>query len=225
MDTNELPEGTLGQDAQPVEHKVERLIEVDLEGYFVCDFINFQDATTEFPARWTRDITPNGMYKAKYVGFALKDDGEMTHGTWVDTQAPDAETVAIQERQRLEVLINQERDRRISGGFSFQGHEYQSGDSDRENMAGAAQLAFMAVVMQGAQAGDVNWSSKVKPFGYITSDNSIVEMDAPTVIDLGRAAATHKEVHIFAARELKNMETLPEDYQDDKYWPSKEVTL
>lgn len=137
-------------------------------------------------------------------------------------------TAEDKDAQRLEALtsaITVERDRRIRAGFIFQGHEYQSNDTDRENAAGAAQLAFMAVVMQGAKAGDVNWSSKLKPFGYITSDNTVVLMDAPTVIEFGKTAAAHKEMHIFAARELKNMEQLPEDYQDDKYWPSKEVTL
>ena len=52
--------------------------------------------------------------------------------------------------------VDAERDRRIDAGIEFRGVMFQSRATDRENIAGAAQLAFMAMVA-GAQPGDLRW--------------------------------------------------------------------
>ncbi|EMQ6642068.1 DUF4376 domain-containing protein [Pseudomonas aeruginosa] len=114
--------------------------------------------------------------------------------------------------------IEQERDRRIDAGIEFQGVTFQSRATDRENIAGAAQLAFMAVVA-GAQAGDLRWSNADADFTWIASDNTLVPMDAQTVVAFGKAAAERKQALIFAARQLKDMAEIPADYTDDKWWP------
>lgn len=114
--------------------------------------------------------------------------------------------------------IDAERDRRIDAGIEFQGVTFQSRATDRENIAGAAQLAFMAVVA-GAQAGDLRWSNADADFSWIASDNSLVPMDAQTVVAFGKAAAERKQALIFAARQLKDMESIPADYADDTWWP------
>jgi len=114
--------------------------------------------------------------------------------------------------------IDIERDRRIDAGVEFQSVLFQSRATDRENIAGAAQLGFMAVVA-GAQAGDLRWSSPDQDFAWIASDNSLVPMDAQTVVAFGKAAAERKQALIFAARQLKDMEPTPADYTDDKWWP------
>lgn len=114
--------------------------------------------------------------------------------------------------------VDAERDRRIDAGVEFQGVLFQSRAADRENIAGAAQLGFMAVVA-GAQAGDLRWSSPDQDFAWIASDNSLVPMDAQTVVAFGKAAAERKQALIFAARQLKDMEPIPADYTDDKWWP------
>lgn len=114
--------------------------------------------------------------------------------------------------------IDRERDRRIDAGVEFQGVMFQSRGTDRENIAGAAQLGFMAVVA-GAEPGDLRWSSSDADFAWIASDNTLVPMDAQTVVAFGKAAAERKQVLIFAARQLKDMEPIPADYTDDKWWP------
>ncbi|VXC71607.1 hypothetical protein PSEUDO8Z_160313 [Pseudomonas sp. 8Z] len=114
--------------------------------------------------------------------------------------------------------VDAERDRRIDGGIEFQGVTFQSRATDRENIAGAAQLGFMAVV-SGAQPGDLRWSNADVDFAWIASDNSLVPMDAQTVVAFGKAAAERKQALIFAARQLKDMESIPADYTDDKWWP------
>lgn len=117
-----------------------------------------------------------------------------------------------------EVDVDAERDRRIDAGVEFQGVMFQSRMTDRENIAGAAQLGFMAVVA-GAEAGDLRWSNPDQDFAWIASDNSLVPMDAQTVVAFGKAAAERKQALIFAARQLKDMEPIPVDYTDDKWWP------
>lgn len=101
--------------------------------------------------------------------------------------------------------VDAERDRRIDAGFEFEGVRYQSRPGDRENIAGAAVIAL----------ADPAYST-----GWIAADNSVVEMDAPTLLRFGRAAADHKQALIFAARQLKDMQPIPADYADDKWWPA-----
>lgn len=101
--------------------------------------------------------------------------------------------------------VDVERDRRIDGGFEFEGVRYQSRPTDRENIAGAALIALV----------DPTYST-----GWIAADNRVVEMDATTLLRFGRAAADHKQGLIFAARQLKDMQPIPQDYCDDQWWPA-----
>ena len=112
--------------------------------------------------------------------------------------------------------IDRERDRRIDAGFDFMGIDFQSRQTDRENIAGAAQLAFMAIV-EGKQLGDLRWHGGDTDFVWISSDNSLIPMDAHTMVAFGKAAAEQKQRLIFAARALKDGE-IPEDFTDDDYW-------
>ena len=114
--------------------------------------------------------------------------------------------------------VDRERDRRIGAGVEFRGVIFQSRPTDRENIAGAAQLGFMAIVA-GAQAGDLRWSNPESDFVWIAADNSLVPMDALTVVAFGRAAAERKQALIFAGRQLKDMTPIPTDFTDDKWWP------
>lgn len=115
-------------------------------------------------------------------------------------------------------LVDAERDRRIDVGIEFQGVVFQGRATDRENITGAAQLAFMAVV-GGAKAGDLRWSDPDQDFTWIATDNSLVPMDAPTVVEFGKVAAARKQSFIYAGRQLKDMEVIPRDFADDKWWP------
>lgn len=115
-------------------------------------------------------------------------------------------------------LINQERDRRIDAGVMFKSKLFQTKQADRENISARFAEAALAV-MQGKQPGDYFWRDPVKPHGWLAADNTGVGMDAHEMIEFGHAASTHKELHIHAARALKDLTPIPDDYQDDKHWP------
>lgn len=117
--------------------------------------------------------------------------------------------------------VNRERDRRINTSIEFpigSGKFYQTRPNDRENIQGAYQLAVGAIA-QGAQPGDIHWHQEPTPFGWITADDSIVLMDAFTIVELGLAVFKWKSSHIFAAKELKNSDPIPKNYTDNGYWP------
>lgn len=121
--------------------------------------------------------------------------------------------------------VNVERDRRIETSFPFMGKQIQFRPGDRENINGASSLAIIAI-MNGAQRGDTKWHGGKEDFVWITADNSLLTLDAFQTIEMGKAAAEWKSKNIFAARELKNQSPIPEDFADDKYWPSeKEVVV
>lgn len=125
----------------------------------------------------------------------------------------------------VEADIDRERDRRIDAGFVFEGVHYQSRPEDRENIAGAKAAATDAITLFGAEAGDFAWQQLLDPgappeFRWIAADNSTHPMDAQTAMRFGYAALGHKQAHIFAARKLKNMSTIPADYATNpEYWP------
>lgn len=162
------------------------------------------DALGDLPAGLTTEQRPSGDHSWSGSGWVF--DAEL--------HAKRLQAEAQAQRQQIDV----ERDRRIDAGVEFQGVMFQSRATDRENIAGAAQLGFMAVVA-GAQTDDLRWSSPVQDFAWIASDNTLVPMDAQTVVAFGKAAAERKQALIFAARQLKDMESIPVDYTEDKWWP------
>jgi hypothetical protein len=121
-------------------------------------------------------------------------------------------------RVRALELVSEERDRRIDGGFTYNGIKYQSREGDRENISGAATSA-LAAIMNGATEGDYLWHGGQTDFEWIAEDNTTTKMDAQTMFNFGQAAMYHKQSHIFAARSLKDLDPIPSDFTDDKYWP------
>ncbi|WP_116082144.1 DUF4376 domain-containing protein [Tropicimonas sp. IMCC34011] len=123
--------------------------------------------------------------------------------------------------------VNIENQRRIAMGFPFEvggvGYTFQCDDRSRDRIAGAATLAGFALIA-GAQAGDYQWHRTAAkpdpdPFRWITADNSQVELDAPTMLAVGQAAAAWESDHVFAGDALKRMEPIPQDYTADRHWP------
>ncbi|MFK4824864.1 hypothetical protein ACI0FM_08755 [Paenochrobactrum sp. BZR 588] len=129
------------------------------------------------------------------------------------------EMKVAEHRKQLEGLIDIERDRRINGGFTFQGVFYQSRPQDRENIAGAA-VAALAAISAGAAVNDYRWHGGDVDFQWIAEDNTLHLMDAQTMFAFGQAAMAHKQAMIFAARSLKDMAEIPADFADDQYWPA-----
>lgn len=115
--------------------------------------------------------------------------------------------------------VTAERDRRIESGFIFQGKLYQSKLTDRENIAGASQAAFMAIT-GGVSETKTDWMTDGVPFTWIATDNSLTVMNARTVINFGLAALAAKQAAIFAAYALKAMNPIPTDFADDAFWPA-----
>jgi hypothetical protein len=146
------------------------------------------------------------------------------NGQAVETQVSDTPTqpsaaYLARLRARTQDAIDAERDRRIDAGVTFNGTRFQTRPADRENVAGATQLATLAV-MAGAQAGNLRWHGGASDFAWIAENNSIVTMDAQTVIGFGQAVAAHKSAHIFAARALKDADPIPADYTSSEHWPA-----
>lgn len=132
----------------------------------------------------------------------------------------DAVEAFVQERSNrtLRHAVDAERDRRIAAGFVFSGVLYQSRAEDRENIAGAATAALGAII-NDAEAGDYRWHGGASDFVWIAADNSMQKMDAATMYALGQAALAHKQAHIFAARALKDLSTIPTEFAADSHWP------
>ena len=125
--------------------------------------------------------------------------------------------VLQQQKDRFDVAVTAERDRRIAAGFTFNGKLFQSRQTDRENIMGNAQLAFMAVA-GGAEEGNLRWADASSDFNWIAADNTLVPMDAPTMLAFAKASAAQKARLIFRAREIKDIVPQPTDVTDDKLW-------
>lgn len=139
---------------------------------------------------------------------------------WVLRDKTAEELAAEEAARRNQILdsINIHRDELIADGFWFANTKYDSRPEDQKRISGAALLAFMGV-SQGAEANNYIWHGGTEPFSWIAQDNSIVQMDAPTVIAFGQTAAEHERAHIFAARALKDMDPIPDDWANTAYWP------
>lgn len=124
----------------------------------------------------------------------------------------------IEYNEMIKKEITKHRDQLIMQGFFYNGVKFDSRPEDQKRISGAALLAFMAVTA-GAQANNYLWHGGSEPFVWIAQDNSVVQMDAFTVIDFAKTAAFHESGHVFAARNLKNMNPIPEDYTNPIYWP------
>lgn len=117
--------------------------------------------------------------------------------------------------------VDAERERRTSDGFMFNGAAYQSRPQDRENIAGAASAAHIALTLAGKQPGDLRWHGGTSDFVWITADNELVPMDAPAVIAFAQEAMRHKHGLIFKARGIKDQIEAgnpPGDVTDDDLW-------
>jgi hypothetical protein len=113
--------------------------------------------------------------------------------------------------------VNTERDRRISAGFEFGGNTFDTNAESRSNIAGAMTMA-LAATAAGKQAGDLRWADPERDFAWISAENVLVPMDAPTCLAFALAAAAHKAGLIFKARALKDAGPIPADYTDDRHW-------
>lgn len=139
---------------------------------------------------------------------------------WEIRQKPEEriQTEQVQHVQKLKEQINQERDRRIVKGFVWNGYTFQSDKESYDNIMGAGASATASILM-GADPNDIYWADTEMSFTWLSNENVFVEMAPKDVIEFGQVAMNHKSKHFFAGRTLKNMEVIPEDFADDKWWP------
>lgn len=176
------------------------------------------------PATFTEDEIADAGYVAVSDTPSITENQVVSWSSelvdWVVRDKTPEELAAEEASKRNQThnSINFYRDELISQGFWFNDVKYDSRPEDQKRISGAALLAFMAA-SQGAQANNYLWHGGTEPFSWIAQDNTIVQMDAQTVISFGQTAAEHERAHIFAARALKDMDPIPEDWTDPQYWP------
>ncbi len=157
------------------------------------------------------------------IAYEAEDDGRtVILDPWLDewaqaVAAGPAEYVSPPPRPIDAGSVNAERDRRLAADFEFQGKLYQRDTVSLQRITGAATLAGFAIA-SGAQPGNLRWANPESDFGWIASDNTITPMDAQTCFAFGQAAAAVETQLIFRAKELRNMDPIPSDYTDDKWW-------
>jgi len=100
--------------------------------------------------------------------------------------------------------VDRERDRRIAAGFTFQGVGFQTDPDSVKRIAGAASAALVAITIDAAAPGDLRWADPDADFVWIAADNSLVPMDAPSVIAFGKAYMAHERALVFAAKAIKD---------------------
>ena len=69
------------------------------------DAVYLQHAATVLPELWTRDLCPDGLFKARYVDSTTSAEGEHTSGAWADESAPTAAEVAEQATAALTAMF------------------------------------------------------------------------------------------------------------------------
>lgn len=127
-------------------------------------------------------------------------------------EQPDPANVAL--------AVDREADIRIQSGVVFNGilFDYDYAKA-KTRISGIATLAGFAVL---AGNGDkLDWQEEGEPFTFYAKDNRHIPLTAAEMFAFGRTAAAWEGAHVRAARTLKDMDPIPEDYRDPKYWPTR----
>jgi len=154
--------------------------------------------------------------------IVVEDAPVQVDGAWVQAwtvrDASEAESAAALERAGR--AINRIRDQRIEGGFTYDGHLYQSRQSDRENIIRKGDRADRAIA-DGCQAGDYLWDATTDghPFVWIDADNNLVPLDAQHMAALRDAGETFKQATTFYARWLKDQIAAGQSPDIETGWP------
>jgi len=159
--------------------------------------------TTQFLARKDAPYIADGGWK---IGWIIKN--KPLEQIEKDLEIHNAELIK---------KIDAERDRRIAAGFVWRGNTFQSDKESYNNITGAGASATAAIVT-GTNPNNVYWANKDRAFTWLSMENIFVEMAPADVLDFGQTSMNHKSKYIFAGRILKNLDPIPLDYQDDKWW-------
>lgn len=117
--------------------------------------------------------------------------------------------------------VNAERDRRIYGGVTYivdgQPYVFDSDEVSQGRVGHSAALARFAI-LGGAEADDYRWHGKDFDFAWITMSDTVV-LDAFEMAGLGDVFLEHVAFLVHAAKAIKELDPIPEDYDDDARWP------
>lgn len=179
-----------------------------------------------WPEEFAED-EPDFGYKWGAEIYAIDEDRKVVivHREQVAMTQEELDAQRAEELSRMSPRIDSERDRRIASGFIFDVHAYQTESaSDRENILGALGTSLAATTVDGAQPGDLRWFDPDFDFFWIAADDTRVPMDAQTCLAFARAAVSRKSLLVIAGNSIKQMNPIPQDYMDDKYWPAADST-
>jgi len=102
------------------------------------------------------------------------------------------------------------------------GHMFQRDPTSLQRIAGAGTLAGL-YIGSGGDPMSLKWHATTEEptpddFVWIASDDILVPMNAIQVFGFAREAAAVETRLIFAAKALRQMDPIPLDFADDKYW-------
>lgn len=146
------------------------------------------------------------------------DGGERVVRDMTAPEIAEGTLTSTEIRVQTSAAVNAERDRRMGSTFLHNGSIFDCDAPSLARITGAATLAGFAMGA-GAAAGNLRWHGGATDFAWIDAANNVVTMDAQATFGFGQAAATNEAAHIFAAKALKDMAALPDDYTADGYWP------
>ncbi|MCG7628982.1 DUF4376 domain-containing protein [Epibacterium sp. MM17-32] len=167
------------------------------KGFFHPDQGYWQ--TNGDPPDWILANYPEGTIE---VPVKPGPDHEWDGNQWVHTPSP----VHPSE-------VNAERDRRTLEGASFEITNYGSiriqGDETTQKFLEARGTAAKLSLLAGEDL----------EFVWRDADNNIHTLTATQMVELYQKGAGFVEAVRIASWQLKDRELIPEDFEDDKYWP------
>jgi hypothetical protein len=119
----------------------------------------------------------------------------------------------------FKVRVHAERDRRIYGGFEFNGVRFQSDPDSYLNISGVATSAI-GYMLAGGSPTEGDWTGLGVNFSWTAEDNTEVEMSPAVMVQFGNTLLAHKHRMIKKAQALKAMlpEDRPVDVTIDELW-------
>ena len=181
------------------------------------------------------ELCPDGAYRV-FLNMTMEDetfDGthvfrvteNMDDSAWAPWLMQEIEAGNIQVVPYVHVVnlidVNFERDRRkhLDITFAVNGVDeiFQANSFSQQAIQEAAGWAQRAIDA-GVEAGDYHWKSPNDEFQWILENNTLCLMDAPEMVALWEAVSSRNERLQLRGRELKNMSSIPLDYENDSYW-------
>lgn len=179
-----------------------RVFDADLDDVITWQYADMLAWTPQFrTARGIKPIVEVDIPAGKVaVGSTLDDIDGKPLRLWVLADEPLSERKAA-----LKAAVNAERDQRSRSPFAFGGHAFDYDSESQKRITGAGALAHIAITIKGKAPTDPRWHDGAEDFAWIAADNTLVPMDAATVLAFGATAAAWESAHIFTARALKDV--------------------